>query len=265
MLRISNQQLRKTKFRSWRKILKMDNEQKQQSLIEHLEDLKSCLQSSFIGILVGAVCCFYLAEEIFNIIRGPIEPLLPGGSLIYTGPLDKIIAYLKIAVISGVVVSTPWWVYQIWKFVAPGLYKNEKRFSVKFVAAGTSLFVLGVGFSYFIVLPMALKFLLNFGAPQDKPMISINEYLSFFLQITLIFGVAFELPLVLATLALLGIISAEFLRQYRRYAVVIMSVLSAIITPPDLLSMVLMLVPMIFLYEASIFVVWMLEKNRKIT
>ena len=166
------------------------------------------------------------------------------------------------AFFGGVLLSSPWWIYQIWNFVSPGLYRHEKKAALFFISSGTLLFVIGVGFTYFVVFPMAFKFLMTFGGDVDKPMITIDQYLDFFLWTTLSFGAAFELPLILVTLGMLGLISHSFLKQNRKYAIVLLSIVTAIITPPDLLSMLLMLAPMWLLYDLSTFLVGVIEKKR---
>ena len=141
------------------------------------------------------------------------------------------------------------------RFIAPGLYDKEKKYGIAFISFGTILFLLGISFVYFVVYPLAFEFLLNFGDGKDQAFISIGEYLSFFTTTTLVFGVAFELPLVLTMLGLLGIIDHHFLASKRRYAIVTLALLSAFFTPPDVISQVLMLIPMMALYELSILAV----------
>lgn len=242
-----------------------DNEldQKSESLFEHLAELRTRLIWSLWFVLIATFISFHFADPIFEFVRSPIQPYLPSGGLIYTGPIDKFMAYVKIAVVTGVIFSCPFWLWQIWKFVAPGLYQKERKYAVGFIFSGTSLFLLGVAFSYKIVLPMAFRFLMTFGNAEDKPMIAIDSYLSFVSQITLMFGLSFELPLVLTTLGMLGIVSQKFLREKRRYAIMIMATIAAIVTPPDLLSMVLMLGPMWILYEVSVLLVGLVEKKRQ--
>jgi sec-independent protein translocase protein TatC len=195
-------------------------------------------------------------DQIMNWIRKPIAPYLPEGGLIFTGVMDKFMAHIKVAAMSGIVLSCPFWIYQIWQFVAPGLYKHEKRYAISFIGFGSALFLMGVSFVYFMVYPAAFQFLMTFGGGVDKPMISIAEYLSFFTMTTLMFGFSFELPLVLVLMAMLGFIDTKFLKDKRRYAVVVLAVISAVLTPPDLISMLMMLVPLLLLYESAIWIVY---------
>lgn len=232
------------------------------SLQDHLRELRVRLIRCIQILLVATILCWHYSEMVFNLIRKPIEPYLVGGGLIYTSPLEKFMAFVKIAVVCGALISCPFWIYQIWQFVAPGLYKKERKYALGFVGSGSLMFILGNAFSYFVVLPMAFKFLMTFGGEQDKPMIAIDSYLGFFTQTSLVFGLAFELPVILTTLGMAGIVSQKFLREKRRYAIMAISVACAIITPPDLLSMVLMLIPMVFLYELSIILVGVFERKR---
>lgn len=232
------------------------------TLTEHLVELRIRLIRCAWAVLVGIFATFHYAEHIFNYIRQPIEKYLPDGGLIYTGPLDKFLAFVKIAVVFGIIVVLPYILYQIWQFVAPGLYKNERKYAASFIGFGSMMFFLGVAFSYFVVLPMAFKFLMTFGGETDRPMIAIDSYLNFFTQTCLVFGVAFELPLIITTLGLMGLVSQRFLREKRKYAIMGIAVACAIITPPDALSMVLMLVPMTLLYELSILLVGFFERKK---
>lgn len=231
-------------------------------LLDHLSELRNSLVMILWGLALGFLLSYQFTEVLFDIIRAPIQPYLPQGGLVFTGPVDKFFAHLKVAFFGAVLVSAPWWIYQIWKFIAPGLYRNEQKATVLFIGAGSLLFSIGLSFTYFIVFPMAFKFLMTYGGEIDKPMITIDQYLGFFLWTSLSFGAAFELPLVLVTLGMLGIVSHDFLKTNRKYAIVLLSILTALITPPDLLSMLLMLAPMWLLYDLSVFLVKMIEKKR---
>ncbi len=234
-----------------------------QTIIEHLVELRDRLIKSLYGVLVGMAACWSVSERIFDLIRAPITPYLPAGGLYFTSPMDKFLAHIKISLVAGVILSSPFWVFQAWRFVSPGLYRNEKKYALGFVFSGTGLFCVGIAFAYFAVLPMAFKFLMTFGGAVDQPFITINDYLSFVSTTTLAFGVSFELPLILVILGLMGIISQQALKDKRRYAIVGIAIVSAIITPPDLLSMVLMLVPMWALYEISVLLVGLFERKKK--
>ena len=233
------------------------------TLIDHLEELRKRIILASIGIFVGLGIAWSQTDRIMDWIRLPIAPYLPQGGLIFTGVMDKFMSHIKVAMLASFIISCPWWMYQIWKFISPGLYKHERRYAAFFIIFGSLLFLGGVAFVYFLVYPAAFQFLMTFGGSTDKPMISINEYLSFFLSTTVMFGAAFELPLILTVLALLGVIDAEFLRKKRRYAIVLLAVVSAIITPPDLISMLMMLVPLIALYETGILIIHFMMKNRE--
>ena len=231
------------------------SEDSSQTLVEHLADLRKCLIRSLIAIIVGFCACWAFSEQLFDFIRQPISPFLKEGGLVFTAPMDKFLAHIKVCLLASIIVSCPFWLYQIWLFVAPGLFEKEKKYGIAFIFFGTFLFLTGVSFVYFIVYPMAFDFLMNFAGGTDTAMITISEYLSFFTTTTLVFGAAFEMPLILTILGIMGVIDHHLLRRMRRYAIVIMAALSAFVTPPDVISMFAMLAPLTLLYELSIFLV----------
>jgi sec-independent protein translocase protein TatC len=232
------------------------------TLTDHLTELRSRLIKSAYAIAIGMIICYNFSDVLFNLIRAPIAPYLPAGGLVFTSPADKFIAHLKISAYGGIILTTPIWLYQLWKFIAPGLYDKERKYSVAFIFSGSSLFITGVLFAYFLVFPVAFEFLMGFGGDVDKPMITIDHYMSFVITTSLMFGVAFELPLIMVILGAMGLVSSRFFREKRRFAVVILAIICAILTPPDLLSMLLMLGPMIFLYEIGAFLIARIEKKR---
>jgi sec-independent protein translocase protein TatC len=234
----------------------------EQSLIEHLVELKKHLVRILYILVVGFLLCIYFSEYIFDFIRAPILPYLSGPGLVFTAPIDKFMAHIQVSFLAGVILTCPFWLYQIWLFIAPGLYQHERKIGVLFIFFGTLLFLIGVFFVYKIVFPMAFKYLLSFGGDIDKPMITIREYLGFFVTTTLLFGCAFELPLVIVVLGMLGIIDHNFLREKRRMAIMVLAILAAVITPPDAISMLAMLIPLILLYEISILIVERIAKKR---
>lgn len=238
------------------------NHDNDMSLVQHISELRVLVTKSAYGILIAMVICWSFSEAIFNFIRHPIQQYLVGGGLVFTAPMDKFMAHIKISFVAGLLLSSPFWLFQLWNFIAPALYKKEKKIAAGFVFFGTLQFVLGLAFSYFIVLPMAFKFLMSFGGEIDKPMITIDHYLGFVTQTALVFGLCFQMPVVISFLGLVGIVSQRFLREKRRFAVIGIAVVSAIAAPPDALSMVLLLVPMWLLYEVSILIVGFFEKQK---
>lgn len=243
-------------------LLSSQNEEKTMTLIDHISELRFRIVRAAAGVFVGLCVCWGFSEKIFDFVRRPIQPYLPDGGLVFTAPIDKFMAHIKIAFVCGALISAPYWLYHFWKFISPALYKNEKKVAAGFVFFGTFQFALGMAFSYWIVLPMAFKFLMNFGGSVDKPMITIDHYLGFFAQTSLVFGLAFEMPVVISFLGMAGILSQRFLREKRRIAVVGIAVVSAIAAPPDALSMLLLLIPLWLLFEISIIVVGLFEKRR---
>lgn len=243
-----------------------EHDQKHQSLVEHLGELRIRLIHAALGIMVAGLLSYYFSEVLFNFIRGPILPYLKNVGLVFTAPMDKFMAHIKVSLFSGVLVSSPYWFYQIWKFIAPGLYKKERDYALIFIGSALCLFLTGVGICYFAVLPVTFEFLLGFGGTVDQPMITISEYLSFFITLHLAFGLAFELPLILVVLGMFGIISQRFLKDKRRYAIVLMSVFAAIVTPsPDALTMLMLLVPLALLYELAVLLVGFFERKNQVT
>ena len=233
-------------------------------LAAHLSDLRKCIVHSLWILFAGFGVCVYFSEKIFNFIRGPIVPYLGDfHGLVFTAPIDKFVAHLKVSFLAGAIITCPLWLYQIWLFIAPGLYKKEKKMAVSFLFFGSLLFLTGVIFVYKLVYPMAFKYLLTFGGSVDKPMITISEYLSFFITTTLIFGLAFEMPLIVLALAMMGVLDEEFLRTKRRMAIMVLAIFSAVVTPPDAISMLSLLMPLVLLYEISIVLVRMLAKGSR--
>ncbi|MEQ1664707.1 MAG: twin-arginine translocase subunit TatC [Bdellovibrionales bacterium] len=244
----------------------INNNPATQTLIEHLIDLRKCIVSTLWIIAIGFGISVYFSEHIFDFIRHPIAPYLgDGGGLVFTAPIDKFMAHMKVSFLTGVIVTCPLWLYQVWLFIAPALYRKERKMAIYFLLFGSVLFLIGVTFVYKLVYPMAFKYLLSFGGNIDKPMITINEYMDFFVSTTLLFGLAFEMPLIILLLSIIGIIDEEFLKTKRRIAIMLMAVISAIITPPDALSMLAMLAPLLLLYELSIVLVKYIKKNAEKT
>lgn len=234
------------------------------TLVDHLTELRFRLVRVVWILLISAGICWSFVEPLMATIQTPIRPYLKqtNGGLVFTGVADSFFAHLKLALLAGVVLSCPLWLYQVWRFVAPGLYQQERRYALVFIGFGSLLFLGGVSFAYFLVLPAAFGFLLTFGEGA-VPMITISEYLSFVFTTALVFGASFELPLIMFILGALGLVSSRFLRDNRRYAVVIMAAVAGVVTPPDLLSMVMLLIPLVGLFELGILLVRINESRQK--
>jgi sec-independent protein translocase protein TatC len=236
--------------------------------LDHLEELRNRLVYSIGAVAVGFFACWGYREKIYGVMQKPIVDALRAhhlsDKLVYLNPVDPFNLYLKIAAIAGLFLTSPFILYQVWMFISPGLYRNEKRYVMPFMASTIALFSAGGYFGYRIVYPRALDFLIGFGQ-QFQPMITISEYTSLFTSIVLGMGLVFEMPIIIFFLALMGIISAGFMWKNFRYAILIIFVVAAIVTPtPDILSMCIFAAPMVGLYVASIGIAWMVHpKQRK--
>ena len=236
----------------------------QTSFVEHLPELRRRLLWVVMFVVLTSLGCWFWSDEILGLMRRPVMPFLQLGSggLVFTHPVDKFLAHIKVSLFAGILVASPLCLWQVWSFIRPGLHKNEKKYLVLFLFLGSVLFCLGTMFVYFVVYPMALDFLLHFGGVVDKPMLTLNNYLKFFISTSLAFGLAFEMPLVFVLLACCNMLEASFLTRHRAHAIVLMAVLSACITPPDVVSMFFMLLPLMALYEISILGVKLVQQRR---
>ena len=236
-----------------------DNENREDhkmSLTEHLVELRKRLTNSLIVLGIGFGVCYYYKDLVFDIITRPLTKVLAKNSyLIYTGLTEAFFTYMKIAFFASLIITSPFILYQIWKFISPGLLPNEKKYVVPFVISSSSLFIGGILFGYFIVLPTAFEFFVSFNNEYLRAMLSFKDYLSLFVTFLLGFGVSFELPIFIFFLTKLRIVNAKMLSKQRRYAILVIFIVAAVLTPsPDALSQILMAIPLMFLYEISIFV-----------
>ena len=225
-------------------------------LTSHLEELRKRLVRILIAVGVAFLGCFAFKEEIFRIVALPLISVLPPGShMVYTGLPEAFFTYIKVSLYAGIFVASPVVLYQVWKFISPGLFPKEKKFVAPFVITSTLLFVGGVCFGYFLVLPGAYKFFLEFTTDFLKPMLSMREYLTLTLKLLLAFGIIFEIPVFLFFMTKIGLVTPRKLARMRRYAIVVCFIVAAIITPtPDAFTQCMMAIPMIVLYEVGILV-----------
>lgn len=223
------------------------------SLIDHLIELRMRLMRGVAVTGIVLLCLLPFANQLYGLLAQPLLDKLPAGAhLIAIEVASPFFAPLKLAFFTAVVVTMPWLLYQAWAFVAPGLYKREKRLALPLLASAVALFYIGCAFAFFFVLPSVFTFLTMVTPDGVAMMTDINAYLNFVLVIFLAFGLSFELPIALVILVLLGWVTTDQLREARGYAVVGVFVLAAIITPPDVVSQLMLAIPMCLLYEAGI-------------
>ncbi len=232
-------------------------------LMSHLRELRVRIIRSLLAVAAGFGLSVNFSDRILAFLARPLQAALPPGQkLIYTGLPDGFLVSLKIGLWSGVLLSAPLWLYQLWAFAAPGLYRSERR-KVAGLAAGASLLLLlGAAFGYGLVLPLAFKFFVSFSNDLMTALPDLKSYISLAMSLILAFGLVFQLPLVILFLAGLGLLSSGTLIRGRRYAVLIIFIVAAVLTPPDILSQILMALPMMLLYELSIRLVAGIEKRK---
>jgi len=235
--------------------------------LDHLEELRKRIIYSVISVAVGFCVCWWKVERIYDFMQRPIIDALRSNGmaekLVYLNPTEPFNLYLKIAALAGLFLTSPFVLYQVWMFISPGLYRKEKRYVVPFMVSTITLFTCGGYFGYKIVYPAALNFLISFGK-QFQPMITIGEYTQLFLTIILGMGLIFEMPILIFFLALMGIVSAGFMWKNFRYAILIIFIIAAIVTPTtDMLNMCIFAAPMIVLYALSIAVAWAVHPKQR--
>ena len=219
----------------------------------HLEELRRRLITCFIAVGVGFAISYGFKEKLFQILVQPLLRVMKTGeTLIFTGLPEAFFTYLKVALLSGLMLAAPIIIYQFWMFVAPGLYDREKRLMLPIIFLSSFFFVGGALFGYFIVFPWGFKFFLGFADEHIRALPSMKEYLGFSAKLLLAFGLVFELPLVITFLAKLGLVSVDFLKKNRKYALLLFFAGAAILTPPDVVTQIMMALPLMLLYEISI-------------
>ena len=236
------------------------------SFLDHLGELRQRLLWSLLAVLVFFIPAYAFSNEIFEFLMKPlIENLPEGSSLIFTRPAEGFTTYLKVSFFAALILAIPFILYQAWKFVAPALYKEEKRIIIPFILFGSLFFALGAAFCYYVASPPAFKFLLNeYSSDYVKAFPTIREALSFFMALIFGFGLVFEFPLIIFILARIGLVTSKWLREKRKYAIVLSAFIAAMLTPTtDAVSMMLMFVPIIIFYELGILVAWLFGKKKK--
>ena len=251
----------------------MKNDSSEKSgFISHLVELRQRLINSFIFLFSFFVVCYFFSEEIYSFLVQPYADAVKDDNvnrrLIFTALQETFLTYLRVSFFAALFVSSPIILMQIWKFIAPGLYKNEKKAILPYLIATPILFLFGGMLVYYLIMPLAIKFFLSFEASSINSALPIqleakvNEYLSLVMKLIFAFGLSFQLPVILSLLARVGFVDSVFLKERRKYVVVIIFVAAAILTPPDPITQIGLAIPLLILYELSIFSVKIIEKRK---
>lgn len=242
-----------------------DSGGQEMTFTEHLEELRTRLTRCLIAAFLGLLACYGFSEQLFMMLMEPlIQQLAPsGGSLIYTGLPEAFFTHLKVAAIAGLFLVSPYVFYQLWMFIAPGLYEGERKWIIPIALCSALCFVTGAFFGYYVVFPFGFQFFLGYATEFIKPMPSVKEYFSFATSMLFAFGFIFELPLFMLFLSTLGVVTHKTLRKYRKYAILGNFVVAAVLTPPDVVSQLLMAGPLCLLYEIGVLVSMAFGKKPK--
>ena len=223
---------------------------KDMTLTEHLQELRGCLIKSIAALILGTGCSIYFLQDIMDILTAATKELY------YMRPAEAFMIYMKVALLSGLILSSPFILYELYSFVRPALTLRERRFTLICIPLSLVLFITGMLFSYSFVFPRGLEFFLGFAAGKVNPLISMESYLDFMLMLVVPFGFAFNVPVVLTLLAYLNIVSAKMLMKYQRHVILVAFIIAGVITPtPDVITQTLLAVPLILLYEVSIVII----------
>jgi sec-independent protein translocase protein TatC len=249
-----------------------DKKIKQSSFVEHLTELRSRLVKSIVYLFIFFIVCYFFAENIYSFLVAPYAEAVKDDEvnrrMIFTALHETFITYLKVAFFAAIFITSPIILTQIWKFVAPGLYKNEKRALLPYLIATPTLFLLGGMLVYYLIMPLAIKFFLSFETTTQFTNLPIqleakvNEYLSLIMRLIFAFGISFQLPVLLSLLARVGFIDSQYLKKRRKYVIIIIFSVAAILTPPDPITQIGLGIPLLILYELSILSVRLIEKKK---
>jgi sec-independent protein translocase protein TatC len=242
----------------------MDEPKHDSPLKVHLLELRKRLVRSFAAIFIAFVFTYGYSESLYALMLRPVLPALPEGQkfMAFTGLIEPFFIYLKVGFLGAFVVASPIVIYQVWRFVAPALYKKERKLFMPLVGLSFVLFIVGVSFAYFVVFPLAFKYLLGYSGVALKPYLSMSLYFAFASKLLLAFGLAFQLPLVIMVLSMLGIVTAKKMASYWRYAILASVIVAALLTPPDIFSQILMGVPLMGLYWLGILLASIFGKKK---
>jgi len=235
-----------------------------QPFLGHLEELRKRLVICAIAVGVGFIISYIFAKQLFSYLVLPLTKVLPDDSrLIFTNLPEMFIAYIKVALVAGIILAIPIIFYQLWMFLAPALFRKEKRYIIPFVLFSSILFAAGALFGYLVVFPYGFKFFVSFATEDIQALPSVKQYFSFAIRLLLAFGLVFEMPVVVLFLTKIGLITPDSMKKFRKFAILCSFILSAILTPPDVATQLMMALPIIILYEISIFLSKAMYRKKK--
>lgn len=235
---------------------------------QHLDELKDRLKKSLIAFFVGfGVCYTYTNTYVFKFLQKPLFDALPADQhkLYFTNLFENFLTHLKIAGYTSVFLISPYFFYQLWAFIAPGLHPRERKLVLPFILCTTLFFLVGGAFAYYVLMPVGFKYFVSYGLPTDAPLLTIDSYYGTCLKLIFMFGVAFELPVIMVALGYFGLLDSETLKAQRKNAIIGITIVSAFIAPPDAISMLLLMAPLYLMYEGARIVISIFEKKRKLS
>lgn len=234
------------------------------TFLEHLDELRVRLMHSLGALVVGTIICWGFHERIFHFLTQPLRNAYPAVKFITTGPTEAFMMYMKMSFFVGIFIVAPYLLYQVWAFIAPGLYAHEKAYAVPFIVAGSFFFILGGGFGHYILFPTTFKFLYEFAGDDMQFLPKVDEYFEFYSWFLLGLGLVFQIPVVIFVLARIGIVTPGFLMRQFKFAVLVSFIVAAIITPSaDVVNQTMLALPMMGLYLLGVLVAWMFGRARR--